>query len=772
MCERSKKCFTVLMMTIILMIITGGYKTVFADENKKSGIIKGRLLDKYTRRPLAGADVTIPGTTFITITGINGEFAFEGVPVGTYSLKFSYPAMMPQMMSDIIVKSKRITFVSADIQLSPLANESVTVTAGYFDHSPEEPASSIGFSHEEIRRAPGSGGDVNRIIASLPSIAKVSDQANNLVVRGGSPSENLFMVDNIEIPNINHFPFQGSSGGAISILNVDFIRDVNFYAGGFSAIYGDKLSSVMDLTFREGNRENVDGQFSLDMSGAGLVLEGPLFSKRGSWMFSARRSYLDLLIDLLDAGAAVRYHDFQGKLVYDISSKSNITILGLIGVDKSIVTQEDAADLGEPYFGDTRSRESTVGINWFIMWSDKGYSDTSLARTFLKYDNDYWKTTTGTGWLENLSTEETWHLRNVNHYSIGHGHDLRFGFEIKRITSRYDYITAAYTDQLGNQIPGVSQHISMDAGKYAAFAEYSLTPFSRVTFNLGVRADYFDYNRRLLVSPRGSLMFQLSGKTSVGASAGIYRQNLPLLLLYQDKTNRDMNDPLVYQYAVNFIHLMGADTRLTIEAYYKNYHYFPIDPVRPSICLLDTVIGGLHYGDSALVDSGKARSYGIEFVLQKKLKEKIYGTVSGSWFRSQYRDLEGKWRNRLFDNRYIFSLQGGYKANKKWEFSARWIIAGGLPYTPFDMEASHTENTGIFDTERINTQRLPAYHSLNLRVDKRFYFSGSNLTIYISVWNAYNRQNVASYFWNEIENIPDYSYQFSILPVLGVEYEF
>jgi hypothetical protein len=238
------------------------------------------------------------------------------------------------------------------------------------------------------------------------------------------------------------------------------------------------------------------------------------------------------------------------------------------------------------------------------------------------------------------------------------------------------------------------------------------------------------------------------------------------------EANRDLNDPMTYQYAVNFSHLVGADTRLTIEAYYKMYHHFPINPVRPSICLLDSVIGGLDYGENALVDSGKARAYGMEFVMQKKLKEKVYGMISASWFRSQYRDLEGKWRNRLFDNQYIFSVQGGYKPNKKWEFSMRWIIAGGLPYTPFDPEASQAENTGIFDKERINSQRLPAYHSLNLRFDKRFYFSASNLTLYLSVWNAYNRKNAASYFWNEVENKPDYSYQFSILPVLGMEYEF
>jgi hypothetical protein len=762
------------MLPVIFMVIilSGGYQTGVARENKKTGTIKGKLLDKYSQRPLQGIEVAIPGTTRLTITDTEGEFIFKEIPVGHYSLKFSFLQMIPQVKTDIIVKSKRTTFVLAEIQLIPMVSESMTVTAGFFNQTMEAPASSFEFSQEEVRRAPGSGGDVNRIIASLPSIAKISDQANHLVVRGGSPSENLIIVDNIEIPNLNHFPYQGSSGGAISMLNVDFIQDVNFYVGGFSSIYGDKLSSVMDLTLREGNRESIDGQFSLDMAGAGVVMEGPLFNKRGSWMISARRSYLDLLVNLLDAGAAVNYSDFQGKIVYDFSSKSRITILGLAGFDQSSVTQDDARDLGESFFGDTHNSEYTVGFNWFFMWSDKGFSNTSLSQSYIKYDNDYWKTTTGNRWLENFSTEKIWHLRNVNQYNFSHGHHLHFGFELKTISSTYDFYTAPYTDQVGNPVPAVNKHIHTDAGKYAAFVEYSVTPFSWLTLSLGLRGDFFDYNKHLHISPRVLLMSRITRKTSVGFSAGIFRQNLPLLLLYQHEKNRDLNDPLNYQYTVNFNHLLSVDTRLTIEGYYKMYHHFPTNPDQSYICLLDDVYGWSQYNDISLVDKGKARAYGVEFVLQKKLKEKVYGMISASWFRAQYCDLEGNWRNRLFDNQYLFSIQGGYKPNKKWEFSMRWIIAGGVPYTPFNLEASKIENTGIFDIERINTQRLPAYHSLNLRIDKRFYFSGSNLTLYISVWNAYNHQNIAAYYWNEIENQPDYLYQFSILPVLGVEYEF
>jgi outer membrane receptor protein involved in Fe transport len=349
---------------------------------------------------------------------------------------------------------------------------------------------------------------------------------------------------------------------------------------------------------------------------------------------------------------------------------------------------------------------------------------------------------------------------------------MRFGFEIKRLDSTYEYVSAAYTDVMGNPVPEARKTIDTGAAKFAAFAEYSLTLFSRLTFNLGLRSDYFTYNKHAHVSPRTSVTCRLSEKTSLSASAGIFHQNPSLLLLYQNEANKDLNDPMVYQYSLGLNHLVNDNTRLTIEAYYKSYHHFPINPTQPSLCLLDDLFGGSMFGDIPFVDNGKARSYGIELVLQKKLKQKIYGMISGSLFRTQYRDLEGIWRSRVFDNQYIFSVQGGYKPNKKWDFSLRWIIAGGMPYTPFDLETSEALNTGIFDTTRINAERMPAYHSLNLRFDRRYYFSGSNLTFYFSVWNAYNRKNAASYYWNEIKNKPDFMYQFNLLPVIGLEYEF
>ncbi len=178
--------------------------------------------------------------------------------------------------------------------------DGITVNAAYFPQSQDEASGVHNFTGEEIRRAPGSAGDINRILFSLPSVGKVNDLTTNLVVRGGSPNETGYLIDNIEIPNINHYPTQGSSGGALALLNVDLIQDVEFSTGGLSAAYGDRLSGVLDVSLREGNRNEFDGQLDFNMSGAGAIFEGPLGSDRGSWLVSARRSFLDLMIDSSD----------------------------------------------------------------------------------------------------------------------------------------------------------------------------------------------------------------------------------------------------------------------------------------------------------------------------------------------------------------------------------------------------------------------------------------------------------------------------------------
>jgi hypothetical protein len=246
-----------------------------------TGEIRGQLIDGQTKMPLIGANIYIKNHPLGAATDTIGYYIIEKVPVGSYTLQFEYMGYMPVAKTDVIIRSARMTTVNVSLKPSYLQSDVIEVNAGYFSETENKPLSKINFSREEIRRSPGSAGDVSRIILALPGVAKVDDQSNNLVVRGGSPMENTFYIDGIEVPNINHFQTQGASGGAIGILNVDLIEDITLYTGGFNAAYGDKLSSIMEIGWREGNHDWFDGQIDLNVAGFGGVVEGPLFQQKG-----------------------------------------------------------------------------------------------------------------------------------------------------------------------------------------------------------------------------------------------------------------------------------------------------------------------------------------------------------------------------------------------------------------------------------------------------------------------------------------------------------
>jgi len=747
-----------------------------ARENISTGTIKGTVLDHDTKTPLVGANVLIMTTQLGTGADVNGNFTIADVPVGSYTLRLSYIGYETLSRTDVIVRSQRITSMDVEMVPSLIESEGVTVNAGYFSTLEESPISTVNFSAEEIRRAPGAAGDISRIISGLPSLAKTNDERNSLIVRGGSPSENSFYVDNIEIPNINHFPDQGSSGGPIGLLNVDFIRDVNFYTGGFSAQYGDRLSSVMDISLREGNRDEVDTQVDFNFGGAGVIAEGPL--GKGSWLFSAKRSYLDFIVDKFmseNVPSQPTYGDFQGKLVYDFSKNHRLAFLNIFSNDESSVKKDDALDDGMNNYGDFVTVRNTVGVNWRFLWGEKGYSNTSISHTLSKYDLAFFQTRSDRILFDKESVEQELKLRNVNYYRLNSSNKLEFGAEAKLIKTKYDDFYEQYHDPLGNITSALRVDQNISANKFAAFASYHWSPFVKLTLTPGIRVDRFSFNKNFHVSPRFALAYHLTGRTSVNAAAGVYYQTLPMILLSQKNSFRRLDDPKSRHLVLGVNHLFTESTRLSVEFYDKQYDHLPLDPAQSTLSIIDQVVYQEFFlAHDRLVDNGKAYARGVEVTFQKKLAQEIYGMISGAYFRSHYQDFNSVWRNRIYDNRYLCNIEGGYKPNPKWEFSLRWTFAGGAPYTPFDVAASQSAHRSIFDLNKINAERLPAYHSLKLRADRRFNFHGSNLILYLDIWNVCGRENIFSYTWNEVENKQEdfKAWTNSMLPIFGVEYEF
>jgi len=707
---------------LIYILILISVAVCFAENEQPHGTIKGNITDVDTKLPLPAANIILTGTQHGASTDLNGNFTIYNVPVGSYTAQCSYIGYEPIIITDVVVKSNRVTMLQTELKSSAINADVVTVKPSYFVKTEKQPVSVVSVTNEEIRRASGSAGDVSRIMMALPSVAKVNDVRNSLVVRGGSPMENGYFVDNIAIPNINHFPTQGASGGAVGLLNVDFIKNVRFYSGGFAAVYGDKLSSIMDLSFREGNPSEFDAQLDLNMQGFGAVAEGPLWDKHGSWMFSARRSYWDLIINEFDieASAIPEIADFQGKVVYNLSNKHKMSFLDILGFEESIIEKERSLENRENVYGNWKSVSNTAGANWRYLWGGKGYSNTSISFNYTKWNSKAYETRTDYKLTENESTEQKIWLRNINHYNLNPNAVLDFGVEVKLIDMQYDNFYAAYTDPLGNLTPELRVDDKITSVKYGAFVSYHHSLFNRLIATPGIRLDYFEYNDNVHISPRITLSYQLRQNTFLNCSYGKFYQFLPMIMLSQNESFKELNDPVADHFVLGVSHLLSEDTRLTVEAYSKEYRNMPLDPGQGSLFIIDgsnEVYGFSNY--EQLVDEGEAYARGVEIMLQKKLAKNIYGVTSGSYFRTRYKDYDGVWRDRSYDNQYMFTINGGYKPNNHWEFGMRWVYAGGTPYTPFDIKASEAAHRAVLNSTKINEERLPDYHTLDVRVDRR-----------------------------------------------------
>lgn len=737
------------------------------------GSVGGQVVDARSQEPLIGVNVQVEGSMLGTATDADGRYTIAQIPAGTHRLLFSYIGFRSFVQTDVIVRPGRTTEVNVDLQEQVLETEGVTVSAGYYQKKDTEVTSVVSFSTEEIRRSPGAGQEIARVLNAVPGVAARGETSQDLFVRGGSPSENAFYIDNIFIPNAQHFSTgDGSSFGPTGIINTEFIERIDFYTGGFSAAYGDRLSSVSNLTYRDGNPFLFTGEVGLNFSGGSAILEAPLPNGQGSWFVSGRRSYLDLVANAIDAGGAPRFGDVQGKLTYKLNKRNTLSVLNLYGSSRFKQLRDDAVEDGDDEFIDAQNQQNTFGANWRHLWNGNGFSNTSLSysfrdRTFTSTDvlSDARK-------IEDDLLNQSIHFRNINFFSWTSRTQLEFGADVSFERGTFDYAQDPFVSRSGLQHPGFNRDLTLDVFKAATFVSAIVRPAPRLQAVVGTRLEYGSLNEEIYLSPRFSATYQLTDKLAFNTSVGLFRQALPLFLASQAEANEDLNNLTATHYIAGISYLFTPSTQLTFEVYHKDYsnapELTPDNPLGDPGYVLDS--RGTYAGN--LVSTGEGYASGVDLMLQQKLSKKLYGLVSASFFRSRYRDYQDTWRSRLFDNKVIFNVIGGYKPNDAWEVSIRWTYSGGRPYTPIDAVQTQTFGDEVLDLTRFNDERLPAYHSLFLRADRRFNFRQTNLVTYVSLWNAYNRANVDEFYWNFTDEQVDERTQFALLPIIGMEFEF
>jgi hypothetical protein len=744
-----------------------------AQEQQQYGSIRGRVFSNATQEPLPSANVVFVGTSLGAAADLEGRFVISRVPVGTYNVRASVIGFSPLVLTDVVVSTVRPAELEFLLVETQLELQQVEVSAEYFRRLPEKPLSTQFQSYEEIRRLPGGLEDVVRAISILPGVAQVQAGRNDLIVRGGAPSENLFVVDNIEVPNINHFGTQGATGGPLSFINLDFVQGTSFSAGGFGARYGDKLSSVLSIDLRDGRQDRLGGKATISASQFGLNLEGPLSQQEGigSFVLSARRSYLDFIFKAAGFGFVPEYWDFLGKASYRLSNADQLSVLGIAALD-NVKLFNDTPDkrLSNSRVLGSDQNQYIAGLTWRHLFT-AGYGTLSIARTYAEFNYRQYDSLVAPIFSNN-SSEDEWSVRGDIVWEVARSSEIAFGAQGKFLRFQSDIFLRPFQSAFG-QLLSFDGSYDTTALKAATYAQLSqqIGPLRVV---LGGRVDFFGLiEDRLAFSPRLAATYPISPVTSLSLSLGRYYQAPSTIWLAANPENRKLSPIAVNQYVIGVDHIVRPDTKVSLEGYVKQYFDYPASLARPYLVMANTGAGFggseegfASFGLDPLVSSGQGEAHGVELFIQKKLSEvPCYGTVSISCNVSRFRPLDGIYRPSSFDQRWIINAGGGYILDQRLEFSARFRYATGRPYTPFNPD-------GTQEAELYNSSRIAPNHSFDLRVDRRWTFERWSLITYVDVQNVYNRKPIDVPRFNprtgELERVGS----IGILPSIGVSAEF
>ena len=719
----------------------------------QNGIIKGKITNSINNEPVMFANVLVLDTDFGTTTDLDGNYEIKGLAPGLYNVRASYIGFNEITEFEVQVTNSKPAIV--DFQLAEQAEqlEEVVVKASPFRKTEESPVSLRTVGVAEIQRNPGGNRDISRVLQVLPGVTTTASFRNDLIVRGGAPNENRFYLDDVEVPNINHFATQGASGGPVGLINVNFIREVDFFSGAFPANRGNSMSSVLNFKQRDGRDDRIGGTLMVSATDVGLTLEGPI-SDKTTFLFSARRSYLQFLFEAIGLPFLPTYNDFQAKVKYKIDKKNELTFIGLGAIDQFELNL-DANDTEDKQF---LLANLPVSPQWnytnglvYKRYQENGFLTFVLSRNMLNneaekyFEND--DSSEDNLILRYKSQEIENKLRIEQTLQLG---DYKFNFGVGYEYAKYNNSTfnRIFTGAGAQTIDFFSE---FDMNKYSIFGQASRKFMEeRLILSLGFRADANDFSDDMnnpleQFSPRFSLAYAFTDRLSFNFNTGIYYQLPPYTILgYQEDgqfVNRNNNIKYIQSnHVVAGLEFNTAtSSKITIEGYYKTYDDYPF-LLRDQVSLAN--LGGDFgvIGNEPSTPASEGRAYGVEFLFQQRLYKGFYGITSYTLGWSEFKDDKGVFVPSSWDSRHIVNLAIGKRFRGNWEVGINWRYQSGLPFTPFADQSSLVDNwdvngRGIRDFALLNTGRTTASNTIDLRVDKKWFFDKWSLNVYLDIEN-------------------------------------
>ena len=699
--------------------------------------------------PLFGASVYLENTQIGITTNEDGFFILKGIKPGSYNLTASYLGFQPQTKYNIIVKSKGNQQYNFFLTVASEKLQEIVITNRKISRPKETPLSTQTLSANEIATYPGGNNDVVNVAQSLPGVSpSVGGFRNDLIIRGGAPNETVYYLDGMEIPNINHFSTQGSSGGPVGMLNVAFIDDVTLSSSSFGAQYDNPLSGVLQFKQRKGNNRKFNGNFRLGASETALTLEGPLFKNNAkesktSFIVSARRSYLKFLFELIGLPIRPDYWDYQYKIAHKVDDYNEISVLGIGSVDDFSIEapkeydEEQQATLEQVPI--IEQQTNTMGVSWKRRFKDgSGFFQTTLSTNSL--------TNQFTRYQDNETKSNVYFSNNSKET------ETKFRFQYTKFLSNWKFSTGVNTQysNYSNSTIDVRSNIDYNTKinfyKYGYFANTTTSFFDdKLDFSFGFRldADTFTKNnsRSVNFSPRMSLSYNLNEVWKLNASSGIYYKILPYTSLgFRDASNNLINKDEDYTQSIHYVvgieRILSPASSITFEGFYKKYNKYPIS-VLDGVSLANKGAGFEVLGNEEIETIGKGRTFGTELLYQQKLTNNFYGIFSYTFFYSEFTGFPtSKYVPSVWDSRHLISFTGGYKLKKNWELSSRIRFSGKTPYVPINKEETLNSYPNIvLDYSRLGELKLKAFNQLDVRIDKKWNLKKYAIDLYIEFQN-------------------------------------
>lgn len=742
-----------------------------------SGKLTGYVKDSKTQEPLIGVTVKIDSINKGAATNASGYYVIKNIEPGNYTVTASYIGYKAVSQYDVRISSGNVRELNFALEEKTREMDEVKVKARPFAKDPATPTSVQSLSAKELTSFPGGNNDVARVAQSLPGVAGSAGFRNDLIIRGGAPVENVYYLDGIRVPAINHFSTQGSTGGPVGMLNVSLVENVELNSSAFHARYDDAMSGVLKFDQQTGSKENLQGNVRVGFSEAGATLEGPLQQNGNTtFMISARRSYLQFLFDLINLPFLPAYWDYQYKITHKPDNKNTFVLTGLGSIDDFTFNPPRREEFEEGEEGriayidrlatlenipENEQWTSTAGFSWKRL-IDEGYwkwvvSGNMLDNQAIKYDNNR----KGVDSLKRLDfhareTEGRSRFemtRFMGDWTLTGGAGLIY---VHFFNNTFNRIPELRTAEGNLRRPGFNVSFSTDL-RFARFGPYVQLDrkflSNRLSFSAGLRSDMNTFTTTGMqgwqtLSPRMGLSYALNEKWNINASAGrFFRLPQYLTLGFRDTTGSYVNKDAAYirsdHLVAGFEYFPRRGTRISLEGFYKKYKNYPVSE-EDNISLANLGGGFGIVGNEAVNSKGLGRAYGAECMLRQKLTANFYGILAYTFYRSAYTNArQQKYVPSSWDYRHILTFTGGYRLPRQWEIGARIRFLGKNPYTPLDTALSrpaYAQNRQtVKDYDRINTERVPGYYfSFDIRVDKKWNFNNWSLNVYWEVQNFNN----------------------------------